>query len=158
MRLRTFTDYCLRVLIYLAIDPDRRATVGEIAVSFDVSEHHLTKVVRFLARHRLVASVRGRGGGLTLGRPASAINVGEVMRIAEGGAHPAECFDRDSNTCVISPSCRLRSVLEEASSAFYEVLGRYSLEDLAGQRRALAKILSLPAVAEIPLRRIERKR
>jgi Rrf2 family nitric oxide-sensitive transcriptional repressor len=158
MRLRTFTDYCLRVLIYVALDPARRATIGEIAAAFDVSENHLMKVVRFLARNRLLTSVRGRGGGLTLARPAVSISIAEVVRAAECGSAPAECFERSTNCCVITPACRLRHVLDEAMEAFYAVLARYTLADLVARPRELARLLSLAPVVEIPLDRIAKRR
>jgi len=142
MRLTTFTDYSLRVLIYLAIDPDRRATIGEIASAFSVSENHLMKVVHFLGKRRLLTNVRGKGGGMTLALPPAEINVGEVIRLTEAGSIPVECFDREHNTCVITPACRLRRVLGEAVDAFYDALSQYTLADLVKQPRALAQILT----------------
>lgn len=144
MRLTTFTDYSLRVLIYLALEPDRRATIAEIASAFDVSENHLMKIVHFLGKNGLLANVRGRGGGLQLAQPPAKINVGEVVRLTEAGSIPAECFDHDSNTCVIAPVCQLRKALAEAVEAFEAVLDGYSLADLVEKRRPLAQILSVP--------------
>lgn len=141
MRLTNFTDYSLRVLIFLAADRDRRVTIGAIARAFDISENHLMKVVHLLGKAGVLANVRGKGGGLALARAPSAINVGKVVRITEGHPRPAECFDREHNACVIAPICRLRGVLGEAVKAFYAVLDQYTLEDLAGNRRALAKVL-----------------
>ncbi len=157
MRLTTFTDYSLRVLIFLAIDPDRRATIGEVANAFGISENHLMKVVHFLGQKRLLRNLRGKGGGMTLARPPSAINVGEVVRLTEAGMLPAECFERESNTCVIMPACQLRKVLGEAVEAFYGVLGAYTLADLVKEPRALARILASPRTAqEVVLRRVDR--
>ncbi|MCC7329664.1 MAG: Rrf2 family transcriptional regulator [Gammaproteobacteria bacterium] len=145
MRLMTFTDYCLRVLIYLAIEPDRRATIAEIATAFDISQNHLMKVVHVLGRHKLLTNVRGRGGGMQLARPAAEINIGEVVRLSEAGAVPAECFDRSSSACIITPACQFRRILGEAMEAFNGVLDRYTLADLTEQqRRPLARILSVP--------------
>ena len=92
MRLTTFTDYSLRVLIYLAAEPRRRATIAEIASSFGISEHHLTKVVHFLGKAGLLTNVRGKGGGLNLARAPHEIGIGDVVRQTEGEAMPAECF------------------------------------------------------------------
>lgn len=144
MRLTAFTDYSLRVLIYLAIDPDRRATIGQIATAFRISESHLMKIVHFLGQNGLLENVRGKGGGLTLRRPAAEINVADVIRLTEADALPAECFDRETNTCVITPSCQLRRVLNEAIKAFYGVLGQYTIADLVRERRALSRILAIP--------------
>lgn len=143
MRLTTFTDYSLRVLMYLAAEPGRRATIGEIARAFDISENHLMKVVHALGKAGLLASARGRGGGLELARPPHAINIGAVVRSIEGEAMPAECFDRASNTCGIVRACRLRGVLDEAVAAFYAALARYTLADLVQDRRALTRILRI---------------
>ena len=143
MRLTSFTDYSLRVLIFLAAEPGRRGTIAEIAQAFDISENHLMKVVHLLGREGLLLNVRGKGGGLQLAQPPRSINVGEVVRITEGRPLPAECFDADRNACVITPVCRLRGVLSDAVKAFYAVLDRYTLEDLARNRNALAPLLFL---------------
>ena len=139
MKLTAFTDYSLRVLVFLAAEPGRRATIAEIAASFSVSEHHLTKVVHFLGKNGWLANVRGKGGGLGLALPPSEIGVGEVVRRTEGVATPAECFG-DSDCC-ISRICHLRGVLAEAVAAFYGVLDRYTMADLVQNRHALATVL-----------------
>lgn len=135
MRLTTFTDYSLRVLMYLAASPEKRATIAGVAEAFGISEHHVVKVVHFLGKEGFLLNTRGRGGGLELARAPSAINIGSVVRLAEGGDVPAECFDRESNACVLIKACRLRGVLEEALANFYATLERYSLEDLRMQKR-----------------------
>jgi Rrf2 family nitric oxide-sensitive transcriptional repressor len=141
MRLTTFSDYSLRVLIYLAANPPRRATIAEIAQSFQISESHLNKVVHCLGQNGWLANVRGKGGGLALAQAPELIRVGAVVRWAEGVDVPAECFDAQSNHCVISRVCRLRGVLSEAVRAFYDVLDRYTLADLVQNRAALSKLL-----------------
>ena len=141
MRLTSFTDYSLRVLIFLGTDPGRRATIGEIARTFAISENHLMKVVHLLGKAGLLANVRGKGGGLELARAPEAINIGKVVRITEGRPLPAECFDPLDNRCVITPVCKLRSVLADAVRAFYAALDQYTLADLLRNRRALAKVL-----------------
>lgn len=141
MRLTAFTDYSLRVLIFLAATPGRRATIAEIATAFDISENHLTKVVHFLGRHGWLENVRGKGGGMQLGKPAEAIGVGRVVRDTEGEAVPAECFLPEGNKCVITRGCRLRGVLGEAVDAFYAVLDRYTLADLVRNGAALQRTL-----------------
>lgn len=140
MRLTTFTDYALRVLIYVAVHPQARATIAETARAFGVSEHHLTKVVQLLGRAGFLDNVRGRGGGYALARPASAIGVGAVVRATEQ-AVPAECFAPDTNRCVVTPACRLKGVLGEAVAAFYATLDRYTLADLVADRRAVVRLL-----------------
>ncbi|WKB55397.1 Rrf2 family transcriptional regulator [Eleftheria terrae] len=141
MKLTAFTDYCLRVLIYLAAQAPRRATIAAIAQAYGVSEHHLTKVVHFLGKEGWVATVRGKGGGLGLALPPTQVSIGEVVRRAEGPAVPAECFDRERGACAIAPACRLRQALREAVDAFHAVLDGYTLEDLMGSRQALVQLL-----------------
>ncbi len=141
MKLTAFTDYSLRVLIYLAANTDRRATIAEISLSFGISESHLTKVVHLLGKNGWITTVRGKGGGITLAMPAEAIGVGAVIRSAEGATMPAECFDSKTNQCVIARCCRLKGVLAEAVDAFYAALDRYTLADIAGNRQKLAEIM-----------------
>lgn len=140
MRLTTFTEYSLRVLVYVAAAGERRTTIAEIACAFRVSEHHLVKVVHFLGREGFLANTRGRGGGLRLARAATEINVGAVTRLAEAGDRPAECFDPRTNTCILAGGCRLRGVLHEAVESFYDTLSRYSVADL-GVRPAKLRAL-----------------
>jgi Rrf2 family transcriptional regulator, nitric oxide-sensitive transcriptional repressor len=145
VRLTTFTDYSLRVLIYLGTRPAERATIADIATAFGISENHLVKVVHFLGKEGLIATTRGRGGGMRLAVAPKSIGVADVVRRAEGEDLPAECFDRERNSCVITGDCRLRGVLHEALNAFYGVLEQYTLADLVRNRAALAKVL-FPAI------------
>jgi Rrf2 family nitric oxide-sensitive transcriptional repressor len=143
MRLKAFTDYSLRVLMFLAARPQRRATIAEIATAFDISENHLMKVCHALGKAGVLANVRGKGGGLALAMAPEAISVGHVVRITEGPPHPAECFE-NANACRIAPVCKLRTVLDDAVQAFYAVLDRYTLEDIARNRNVLSRMLALP--------------
>jgi Rrf2 family nitric oxide-sensitive transcriptional repressor len=141
MKLTTFTDYSLRVLIFLAADPSRRATIAEVARAFDISENHLTKVVHFLGKEGWLVNVRGKGGGMNLAQPAEKIGIGRVVRATEGAPQPAECFGAHPERCRILRACRLKGVLKQAADAFYEVLDRYTLADLVKRREMLARIL-----------------
>ncbi len=143
MRLTSFTDYSLRVLIYLAVQPGRRATIGEIAAAFRISENHLMKVVHFLGKTDLLTNTRGKNGGLALSRPAAAIRLGQVVRATEAKTRPVECFDRETSTCVITPVCQLKGALIAAVRAFNETLDGYTLADVVGNPQSLAKILSI---------------
>jgi Rrf2 family transcriptional regulator, nitric oxide-sensitive transcriptional repressor len=146
MRLTTFTDYSLRVLVYLATGPAQRATIGQVAAAYQVSENHLVKVVHFLGRQGWLRNVRGKGGGLELALPPQRIVVGEVVRRTEGQA-VAECFGATGGGCCIAPACRLRGVLGEALAAFHAVLDRYTLADLVAGAPQLAQLLFLPRPA-----------
>jgi Rrf2 family transcriptional regulator, nitric oxide-sensitive transcriptional repressor len=152
MKLTAFTDYSLRVLIYLATQPERRATIAGIAAAFGISEHHLTKVVHFLGKEGWLANVRGKGGGLELATLPELIHVGEIVRRTEGHPMPAECFKADGGTCSIADVCELQGVLGRAVKAFYAVLDKYTLADLVHNRTELATILFMerPASASRP--------
>jgi Rrf2 family nitric oxide-sensitive transcriptional repressor len=153
MKLTAFTDYSLRVLIYVAAQPQRRATIADIATAFDVSENHLTKVVHFLGKSGWLATVRGKGGGLELGMPPELVGVGEVVRQTEGVGMPVECFSAGGCTCSIARICDLRGVVGEAMRAFYGVLDRYTLADLVHNRQELAKVLFTDPVKTAPAAR-----
>lgn len=141
MRLTTFTDYSLRVLMYLATQPDRQATVAEIATAFAISESHLTKVVHHLGRRGLLKNARGRGGGIELARPASSIRLGVVISATEGQGTLVECFNPRTNRCVITPICGVRIVLAQALEGFYAALDRYTLADITRNRAKLRSTL-----------------
>ncbi len=138
MELLRSTDYTLRVLIYLALRPGRRATIGEIAADFQVSHNHLTKIVHRLAGLGYIATTRGKGGGMVLARDPDAISVGEVVRFAEKNLDMVECFHP---RCPIVAGCRLRAVLLEARDAFLAVLDRHTIGGLIGDGRELATLL-----------------
>lgn len=129
MRLSTFSDYNLRVLMYLGVHPDRLATIPEIAEAHRISENHLTKVVHQLGRRGYVETVRGKGGGVRLAKPTKDIVLGDVIRQSEGDILMAECFADDS-ACRIQRACRLQGILTEALTAMFVVLDAYTLADL----------------------------
>jgi Rrf2 family transcriptional regulator, nitric oxide-sensitive transcriptional repressor len=150
MRLTTYTDYSLRLLMYLAAEPGRRATIAEVATAYGISENHLTKVAHGLGRLGWLATVRGQGGGLELARPAQQVGIGQVVRGTEGGDLPAACFGDPPAACTIACACQLRGVLAEAVEAFYAALDRHTLADLVRQPRALSRLLF---IAPPPTRR-----
>ena len=141
MKLTSFTDFSLRVLIYLAADPTRRATIADVASAFDISENHLTKVVHFLGQQGWLVNVRGKGGGMNLAQAPETIVIGRVVRATEGAPQLAECFGSHPDRCRIHRACRLKGVLKEAADAFYAVLDRHTLADLVHNHQALARIL-----------------
>lgn len=145
MKLSTFTDYSLRLLMYLAANTGGRATIAQVAQAFGVSEHHLVKVAHSLGRGGWLANVRGKGGGLELAVAPDQIVLGAVVRHTEGRAVLAECFG-DESDCAIAADCRLKGVLSESVQAFYAVLDKYTLADIVRNRRQLAKVLFMRAV------------
>lgn len=132
MKLTSYTDYALRTLMYLALNRDRMVTIQDIADAHHIAKNHLTKIVHHLGLLGLVQTVRGRNGGLRLGREPSAINVGEVVRSTESDFFIAECFDPEKPGCIYSASCALRAVLGRASAAFLDVLDDVTLDTLIG--------------------------
>lgn len=143
MRLTVFSDYTLRVLIYLGMHPEGLCTVGEIAQAYDVSKNHLMKVAQHLASRGYADTVRGKGGGMRLKRPPEQINLGVLLRETERGSPLVECFGGSSG-CRIEPACALRSVLEDAHGAFFGVLDRHTLADLLGTADRLGPLLFAP--------------
>lgn len=151
MRLTAFTDYSLRVLMFVATAPRERATIAEVAKAFCISENHVVKVVHLLGREGFLVNTRGRGGGLRLARAPRDLSLGRLVRTTERDAGPAECFDPKTRRCVIFPVCRLHSVLARACEAFYEVLDAATLQDVIANRGELAGILH--STMPRPLRR-----
>ncbi|MFM8331560.1 MAG: Rrf2 family transcriptional regulator [Candidatus Methylumidiphilus sp.] len=130
MQLTQFTDFSLRVLIYLARLPEPgHATITEIADFYKISRNHLVKVVNNLGNEGFIQTIRGKGGGLRLGRPAHAIGIGEVVRVTEPNMDLVECFNLKTNQCGIIRNCGLKSPLYEARRAFMAVLDKYTLAD-----------------------------
>jgi len=129
MRLTTFSDYTLRVLLFAASAGERLITIDETARTYDISRAHLMKVVNVLTRSGYLEGVRGRSGGFRLARPPAEINLGAVIRETEPDFALVECFTPD-NRCLISRFCRLPNVLNEALNAFVATLDRYTLADL----------------------------
>ncbi|KQY16707.1 Rrf2 family transcriptional regulator [Rhizobium sp. Root73] len=135
MKLTLFTDYSMRVLLYLAARPDRLCSIAEVAQTYRISQNHLMKVVTELVQSGYVESIRGRNGGIRLGKPPEDINIGALVRRTEGGFDLVDC-----GNCIVAPACRLTGMLKEALSAFLAVLDRYSLADLVTRPEDFALI------------------
>lgn len=127
MRLTDYTDYALRVLMYLGTQSGRLVTVQEIADNHGISKNHLTKIVHRLGRARLVETVRGRTGGVRLACDLAKVTIGSVVRLTEPDFTIVECFDERKNTCVLAPVCILKNALWRATSAYLQELDRIPL-------------------------------
>ena len=142
MRLSSFSDYSLRVLMYLGFQPDRLATIAEIAEAHGISENHLMKVVHQLGRCTFIETVRGKGGGIRLARAPEDIVIGDVVRQTEGDFALVECFSANP-TCRILPACRMLGILEQLIASMLAVLDRHTLADLLAKpkehRKAIAR-------------------
>lgn len=145
MQLTLYSDYSLRVLIYLGLKGAGLATITEIATSYGISRNHLVKVVHNLANQGVIVTIRGKGGGMRLAREPRAINIGEVVRMTEMNFTVVECFDPANCRCPITPVCRLKGVLHDALERFLGVLDQYTLEDVIGNGPQLVRILKIPA-------------
>ncbi|HJW27181.1 MAG TPA: Rrf2 family transcriptional regulator [Rhodocyclaceae bacterium] len=144
MKLSTFSDYSLRVLMYLGMEPGRLATIAEIAEAYGISEAHLMKVIHQLGRAGFVETVRGKGGGVRLGRPPREIVIGDVVRETEVDNGLAGCFS-EAKTCRLKGVCRLTGILDEALQALFVVLDGYTLADLLEPSEPLASAINFPA-------------
>ncbi|MCB1494312.1 MAG: Rrf2 family transcriptional regulator [Bauldia sp.] len=129
MRLTTFSDYALRVLMYAGSAGERLVTIEDTSRVYGISRAHLMKVVNILTKTGYLKGVRGRSGGFTLARRPEKINLGEVLRATEPDFALVECFTA-GNQCVITGCCRLPNVLNEALNAFATTLDRYTLADI----------------------------
>lgn len=143
MQLTQFSDFSLRVLIYLGLRPDRLSTIEEIARAYGISESHLTKVAHKLGQLGIVETVRGRKGGMRLRNDPRDINIGATVRLTEANLTIVECFDHEHNTCPIAPVCALAGVLGQALNAFLAVLDRYTLADVLENHRDLGALLDI---------------
>ena len=141
MQLTTYTDYALRVLVYLAVHDDRLATIAEMTTAYGISKNHLMKIVHHLAQLGLIETIRGRNGGMRLAPRPNAIKIGEVVCQTEPHFQLVECFNATTNRCPITPACGLASIFHEAQEAFLAVLNRYTLADIVEQKSELVQLL-----------------
>lgn len=143
MRMTFQTDYALRMLIYLAMRPDRACTVGDVAEAYQLSRNHLLKVALNLRKLGLVTTARGRSGGIRIAKSPEEINIGALVRATEEDFALVECLQGGGGACAISPSCRLKGMFGEALSAYLAVLDKYTLADIVRNRTALGTLLGI---------------
>ena len=142
MRLTRYTDFCFRVLIHVGLKGDTLSTTREISERFGISSNHLMKVVYDLNVKGYLETVRGKNGGIRLGRAPAEINIGELVRATEDDMSPAECHTADCQ-CRIVTACVMRHALGDALQAFLAVLDRYTLADLLEPQRELSRLLGI---------------
>ncbi|OZU89493.1 Rrf2 family transcriptional regulator [Virgibacillus indicus] len=144
MNLKKYTDYALRVLIFTGMKSDEElASIKEISEVYNISPHHLGKIVFELNKLELIETIRGRNGGIRLAKPAEEINVGIVVRLLENDFVLLECFDKGANHCVISPGCTLKHALNKALHAFFQVLDEYTIKDLINNENELKELMGI---------------
>ena len=144
MRLTQYTDYALRVLMYLGLKDDELSTIREIADRYGISENHLMKVVHQLGKHGFIHTTRGRNGGIQLATTPKEINVGDVVRKCEDDMRMVECFDAKTNTCPISNVCGLAGIVDEALNAMLAVFDKKTLADVLKKSPGIRPKLGLP--------------
>lgn len=143
MRLTTRTTLAMRALMFCAVNPDRIVRRHEVAQACNASENHLAQVIHLLAKKKFLHTIRGRSGGLMLGRAADTITVGEVFRAFEAPLPFAECFDGGANQCPLFAACRLKCLLADALAAFYAKLDQVTVTDLVKENADLDVILKV---------------
>jgi len=152
MRLTHHSNYAMRLLMYCALADRPVCRIADIAAAYDISENHLTKIAQRLAQAGVIETVRGRNGGVRLSMLPQDINLGEVIRATEENLSIVECFDKDTNTCPLAPSCRFKSILERGLAAFMAVLDGYNLADLIAVPDPLRNLLDIPSPCASPSR------
>lgn len=145
MRLTSFTDYCLRTLIFVALKGDQSTTIDEITERHEINRNHVVKVVFRLGQLGYLQTSRGKGGGIRLAKDPAKLNLGKLVRETEQDYDLVECFRERDCECIIEPACVLKGALRTALDAFFSVLDGYTLADLIKPRRNLARLLALPA-------------
>jgi len=141
MKLTLLSDYSLRMLMHLAVNPDVLVTIAETATRYDISKNHLMKVAHQLGQQGYIETVRGRSGGLRLAKPAIDIILGNVIRATEQNSVLVECFPGGKGGCLITKECRLKSILHEAQNLFFDHLDKFTLADLIQDNSNLETLL-----------------
>ena len=137
MRVTKFTDYTLRVLIYLACKPNGNlTTVSQLAEAYSISVHHVRMVVHKLGQSGYIDSVQGKGGGIKLAQKPDKILIGEVVRKTEKDFFIVECFSPQGQ-CPIAKACKLQHILEDALKAFLDTLNQYTLADITDNKHSI---------------------
>jgi Rrf2 family iron-responsive transcriptional regulator len=143
MRLTRQTNYAIRILMYCGTNEGRLSRIPEIAAAYQVSELFLFKILQPLVENGLVQTVRGRNGGVRLGKPAAKITLFDVVRVTEENFAMAECFENDDANCPLIDSCALNAALRKALGAFFDVLASYSIADLVKDRPDMRSLLGI---------------
>ncbi|MCY6379173.1 iron-responsive transcriptional regulator RirA [Hoeflea prorocentri] len=143
MRVTKQTNYAVRMLMYCAADSSELSRVPEIAKAYGVSELFLFKILKPLVKAGIVETVRGRNGGIKLGRPAEEITLFDVIRVTEDSFAMAECFENDAAECPLVNSCALNSAWREALDAFLNALSKHTIADLSAARFDIGSRLGL---------------
>ncbi len=141
MRVTKFSDYALRVLIYLASKPDDElTTISQLADAYSISVHHVRMVVHKLGQLGYINCVQGKGGGIELAYEPREISIGDVISNTESDFYLVECYNPEGN-CSIVNACKLQHILNDALKAFLETLNKYTLEDITNNKKSIMRLL-----------------
>ncbi|MEP7240290.1 MAG: iron-responsive transcriptional regulator RirA [Devosia sp.] len=153
MRLTRQSSYAVRTLIYCAVNAPGLSRVADIAKAHAISELFLFKLIKPLVEGGLLETVRGRKGGIRLGRPAGEITLLDTIRLTEENFALADCFEAAGDLhCPMAGACDLSAALHEALAAFFAVLEGHTIADLADKRRTLRLRLGLDDLTALPAR------
>jgi Rrf2 family transcriptional regulator, nitric oxide-sensitive transcriptional repressor len=148
VQLTQYTDFALRTLIALGINPGEKLTVTDISKAYGISRFHLVKVVAQLAELGFIVTLRGKGGGMRLVKAPQEIRIGQVVRLMEAELGVVECLKAEGGSCVIAPACRLKTLLRGATQQFLTSLDEHTLEDVLRQRAPVARLLGIAVKVE----------
>ncbi|MGL4713888.1 MAG: Rrf2 family transcriptional regulator [Shewanella sp.] len=150
MQLTRYTDFGVRTLMYLAVQPDRTTLfrIAEITQVFDLSPNHVSKIVHHLGKMGYLETIRGKMGGFRLGKPAGEINLGQLVRVLENSLAPIDC---SKPYCRFTPACKLKGVLAQAVEAYLNILDQYTLLDIVSNRDELLALLPDLSIAVLQL-------
>ncbi|WP_050615228.1 RrF2 family transcriptional regulator [Bacillus testis] len=146
MKLTSFSDYSIRVLVYLSINNHKLVQIQEMADAYGISKNHLTKIIYQLGKMGYIETIRGRNGGNRLAKAPAEINIGELVRRTEEDFYIVECFSNNHNSCPIAPVCSLRGIFNQALNSFFSVLDAYTLADITSNSMELQTYLRKPAI------------
>ncbi|AGK53782.1 RrF2 family transcriptional regulator [Bacillus sp. 1NLA3E] len=151
MHLTTYTDYSLRVLIYLAAKKNNElSNIKEIAEIYDISKNHLMKIIYNMGKMGYIETIRGRNGGVRLAKLPSEINIGEIIRKTEEDFYIVECFEHHNNKCIMTPVCSLKHILNTALEQFLQVLDQYTLDDIVNHNPVMKGFFSSDGQSPLP--------
>lgn len=153
MRLTNYSNYALRSLQLAALKAPNRIRVDDVVQVHGLARPHIVKIVHELGRAGYLETIRGRGGGFLLARPAEEIIIGEVVRLTEGPLDLVECFNPETNTCPLIGICKLSKAMQKATKAFMDVLDGLTLADIASNRgELLSRIAPIEEGIVAPMR------
>ncbi|MCY0965608.1 Rrf2 family transcriptional regulator [Parathalassolituus penaei] len=140
MQLTRFTDYGLRILVYVSAMPTgEKVSLAHLSERLNMNHNHVNKVSQRLASLGWINSTRGKSGGICLADSARTLALGTIVENLEPQLLPIDCAGVE---CPLTNHCRLQGILSEAASAFMNVLMNYRLDDLTEHDLAFIRMLA----------------